>query len=518
MSAKTSLLRSFNADFDALASAQPQARAILEAKTGRNWSYEALHLVVVSLAASFHEKGVKSGSRVISLLPNSVEQFAAMLAAWRLGADFCPVSPLSTPKEILRFTKLCGGALALVPERLDAGLVRELSAACALKTTFPFVLDGDLTRFQTGAVSPASKTAGRLIVFTSGTAADPKAVVINGDRLWSSAKAWAAHHQFLNDEARFYNILPMSYLGGLFNLGLIPMACGGSFVLSDAFSAVTAVRFWAEVSAHGVNVLWFAPTMLRILSRLQKPGAPAPSAAKQVKAAFLGMAPTTLAEKERFEQWLGFPLMENFALSETTFLTSENLDGGPRTPGSAGAPLPWAELRFRKSEGVSEIMVRTPFLFEGYLDSSGKIELPQVDGFFPTGDFGEMDPSGALVVKGRGRDIIKKGGYLLVLRELEEVAQSHPRVQEAAAVGVPHELYGENALLFVRLAPDGGNPEDDLADIAKHMKTNLAKFKWPGEIACMPELPGQRGVKLQKRKILEAFESQKPGLACLTVR
>lgn len=90
----------------------------------------------------------------------------------------------------------------------------------------------------------------------------------------------------------------------------------------------------------------------------------------------------------------------------------------------------------------------------GYLGDNGELTTPDDDGFFPTGDLGYLDEHGQLVLTGRNKDVIKKGGYFIALREIELLAQTNTQVVEAAAVATPHSFYGESYRLLIRLKSD----------------------------------------------------------------
>lgn len=493
--------RSFAADFDTICARRDRERALLDAKTGRAWSYASVQSSVGGFMDRFAETGLHPGDRVFSILPNGVEQLVAFLAALRYGVDFCPMSPLSTRGEITRFISLSRAALGLVPEQITESVFEELASATVGRRLLRICTDGDLDRYHGYQLDPSPRAAGKLIISTSGTTSNPKAMVIDGDTLWSSATAWVDFHG-LSPDARFYNILPMSYLGGLFNLGLIPIAAGGSVVVSDAFGAHVALRFWKEVREHNVTVLWLAPSVLRALAELRR-GAPGrPAEAASIEFSFLGMAPITSAEKARFETEFGIPLLENFALSETTFLTSETARPRVRSPGSVGQVLPWVDMRFGEladSAEASEILVRTPFLFDGYLGRNGGVTPVEThDGYFRTGDLGKLDEHGNLVLHGRLKDVVKKGGYLIVLRDLEELCGTHPAVVEAAAIPVTHDFYGESAALYVQLTPEAGNPDVVLGELRDLITKELAKFRWPSEIIAVPQFPRTANQKVQK--------------------
>ena len=105
----------------------------------------------------------------------------------------------------------------------------------------------------------------QIFVLSGGTTAEPKVVVIDADRLWSAGCAFVDHHEFLDPDCRFYNIMPMSYLGGLFNLGLIPMAAQARTVIAEPFSGLAILRLWRDCERFDINVLWLVPTLARAL-------------------------------------------------------------------------------------------------------------------------------------------------------------------------------------------------------------------------------------------------------------
>ena len=347
--------------------------------------------------------------------------------------------------------------------------------------------------------------AGKILLGTSGTTGVPKAMVIDGDVLWSSGRAFVDFHSLSNSGARFWNYLPVSYLGGLFNLGLIPLATEGSIVMDETFSGKTYLTYWQNVERYGIDTLWLVPTIVRGLVSLGRVAKRrAVDVDRIVKRCFLGTAPIDLATKREFEIMFGRPLLENFALSETTFLTSEIASTiANRSEGSTGELLPYVSLSFRQvadaemENAAQEILVKTPFLLDGYLDESGAVSREtDVEGFFPTGDLGYLNASGALVVAGRIRDIIKKGGYFIALREIEILAESLRGVREAAAVPVCHDFYGESYVLCI--IPEGVADADFRTRVGRDLRGRLAQYRWPEEVRLVEELPKTASGKVCK--------------------
>jgi acyl-CoA synthetase (AMP-forming)/AMP-acid ligase II len=154
------------------------------------------------------------------------------------------------------------------------------------------------------------------------------------------------------------------------------------------------------------------------------------------------------------------------------------------------------------TDEVGEIWVRSPYLFLGYLKPDGSLDPARGrDGFFATGDLGSLAADGTtLHLGGRMRDIVKKGGYLISLDEIESIAQRHPTVAEAAAVGISHEFYGEDVALYVRFHGEG--QEDPVGVLRIWLTENLARFKWPSRITVVDQFPRTSSGKVQKYKLV----------------
>ena len=139
-------------------------------------------------------------------------------------------------------------------------------------------------------------------------------------------------------------------------------------------------------------------------------------------------------------------------------MTSEITTRQPFDNRGVGVALPYVDVRIvpdgdANEPEVGEIFVRSPFLFSGYLQNDGTINLDlDQEGYWPTGDIGRFAEDGqTLLLKGRRRDIIKKGGYMISLNEVEYVTRKYKDVEDAAAIAVPHTFYGEDIALFVTL-------------------------------------------------------------------
>lgn len=488
-----------------LADRYPSSEAVIDGRTGRAISFRELDALVARAQAL-----LEPASCVVSLLPNSVENLVLFLAALRGGHTFAPLSVHTTAEELARWSGLVHATTVVAPPRLSEPLAAAVDAS-NLERLSPS-LDGSFDWLPSAGAAPATAPA-TVMLRTSGSTGEPKAMVIDGDRLWAAARVFVNFHSFVDGGSRFLNNLPMSYLGGLFNLTLIPLAGGASTVVTDAFSGLSFLTFWQDVERFGISVLWLVPTivsgLLDVAERTSRQ-ALVRAEAKPI-AGFLGTAPITTDKKAQFEATFGIPLLENYALSETTFLTSETLQGrSGRQKGSVGEVLPWVQLRISDDQAsFGEIEVKTPFLFVGYLGADGEVELPVTeDGFFRTGDVGHLTPRGSLVLDGRTRDIIKKGGYLVSLREPELTAERHPRVARAAAVSIPHDFYGEDYVILV--VGDGSVGPVQLQDEVQALLTaSLPRHLWPMKVEVVDELPTTETGKIRRSVLADQWQRRR---------
>ena len=280
-------------------------------------------------------------------------------------------------------------------------------------------------------------------------------------------------------------------------------------MVDDPFSGKTFLQFWQFVGRFDIDTLWLVPTIMKGLITLASRIKPeiAQGFKDKIKICFLGTAPVDLATKQKFQEMFGIIPLENFALSETTFITSEMISGLANiTENSVGEILPYVDIKFtpvrdEEHSSITEIYIKSPFLFDGYLQEDGKIQS-QVDaeGYFPTGDLGYLDDNNTLFITGRSRDVIKKGGYFVPLREIEILAQKHNEIAEAIAVKTEHQFYGESYILFIK----ANSNKKNINNLSSWINENLAQYKWPEKVIFVDDFPRTASGKVKKHMLIKA--------------
>ena len=448
------------------------SRTALYDTDGTKLSYSELLRHVNHTIYSLHDSGI---TRILVISNNSIDSAILFLASLCSGIEYCPIAYDSTKQEILE-------AISKIKPN---GVFSDLNFRDDLDKDFSPIKTFQISLDISSLVDEIDSKneiicSGRLIISTSGSEGSPKKLVINGDVLWNSAAAFKTFYG-LDKNLNFWNYLPMSYLGGLYNLLLIPLATGGSILIDKGFNGLTLLNFWKTVQNEKITVLWLVPTILRALIRLNK-NSESKRKSDLIQWVFIGTAPLSESERNVWEEMFGLPLLENYGLTETTFIFCQP-HPDTRTPKELKLNewvFPGVEIRF-SGPSKNQIEVRTPYLFEGYLSDSNGINPISRDDFFKTGDLGRSTDNG-FIIEGRLKDVIKKGGLLINLAEMD-LRFRQIISNECICSSMEDQFYGENYELLV-LEPF---EEFELNQLMEFIKVNLRKSIWPKQIRFLPK-------------------------------
>ena len=338
-----------------------------------------------------------------------------------------------------------------------------------------------------------------VIIYTSGTTGKPKGVLLTHGNLLINAKE-IAEWLGLNESDRSLMIMPLFHVNALMTTAMAALWAGGSVVLAPRFSAS---RHWQMISEYGVTYFGSVATMLSMLNQTYPEGLPDKAAISQLRFALCGSAPVPVEVMKRFEQLFGCPVIEGYGLSESTCRATFNPLNNRRA-GSVGLPIGNEVKIFDDADKelpagqVGEIVLRGANIMKGYYRSEQATQNAFRSGWFHTGDLGYQDEDGFIYIVDRKSDMVIRAGENIYPREIDEVLYQHPAVRDAATIGVPHPLYGEEIRSYVVLN-DGATATSE--DIIAFCRERLADFKCPASIEFLKDIPKGPTGKLLKREL-----------------
>jgi long-chain acyl-CoA synthetase len=490
---------------------------LVDAITNREIAYGEFHRQACALAAELRRRGVRQGDRVGIMIPNCCELAVLYFACIYLGAVIVPINPALSKGDVQFILESCKPALIVASANtadpimsFHANVLRLVMAPEAIKDlNGPGQIRIDALPEVNDFIPLETANAEDLVVimYTSGTSAKPKGLAHKLGRMLRNAAAFASA-QRIDQDSRFYLTLSMAYMGGFYNLLVLPFLCGASVVVDHVFDARSSLHFWDKAKNNQVNTLWLAPTVLSILLRMDRGRTGEEFCRSSVRHAFVGFAPLPLKVKDEFEARYGVRLIENYGLSETLFVTARSRsDFG--AGGYVGEALPGVELRVVSDQedhvavGTDgEVEILTPDLMAGYLDADGALLEMNAAVWFPTGDVGHLDDRASLFITGRKKDLIIRGGVNISPAAIEEALMHVPGIADVAVVSIPHELYGEDVVAVLKL--DAGLELESMLDsVVAHAKRNLAQHQQPARYIAIDELPRTANGKVQKSRIRE---------------
>jgi len=407
-----------------------------------------------------------------------------LLSGAELGR-IAATAELDTVLTIRHFAELAGELPARPVFLEDLALKRRLFWALLQPTPAPPAVQPDDTA---------------VLLFTSGTSSDPKGVELTQRNLVSNCLDCIATANMLPDH-RFLNCLPPFHVFGLLANVIAPVALGASVYCVPRFAPLAVAQALKE---HSISIFMAIPSMYRALLHLKSEH---DDCMKSVYLAVSGGEPLPDAVFEGVRDRFGIELLQGYGLTETSPVCTLEIPTA-RKRGSIGRPVRNVQVRVVDADGrdvpagtEGEIWVKGPNVMKGYFrrpeDTRAAITP---EGWFRTGDCGQLDADGFVTITGRLKELIIIGGENVHPREIEEVLETHPAVAEAAVIGVPDSSRGEVAIAFVVPKPDAAVSELELRSLARE---HLAGYKVPRQIRISNNLPRSPVGKVLKRKLRE---------------
>lgn len=502
------LIHRFNVG-DALrrsAARAPQQRAIHF--QGRELTYAELDALANQMAHKLLESGVSNGDSVAIYATNSPEYVAAFFGCARIGAVLVPINLMFTPDDVsyvLQKTRV----KALLVEPIFADKVNSKPAIC-------FLLDEKFSEaLSTCSAAPVERLveseASHLIIFTSGTTARPKGVVLTHLNFYSYLLASYADYG-RDSSIKYLLALPMFHVAGL----VMTFGCFASGCESVIIPLPKPDQIIQAITVHRVNSLSLPATVWIGLIRMPLIEAMDLSSLKRLFV--FQYLPTPIFQRWRRlapnAEWINcWGQTETTALGSTT--PAAELGRMLASPDPIGVRHMPLELRLVDEEmndvapgQPGEIVLRGPCISPGYFEDAAANETLFRGGWHHTGDVAHVDEHGWLYFLDRKKDMIKTGGENVSSQEVEEALAQCPGVAEVAVIGLQDPYWIEKVVACVVPMPGAKVIEEELL---AHARTRLASFKVPKEIHVMAEFPKNPTGKVLKRVLRQQFNGDSAG-------
>ena len=513
----------------------PQSTAIIF--FDKKMTYRELDGAVTRFAVALQRMGVKKGDRVLLYLPNTPHFVIAFYGTLRAGGIVVPTNPQYVPRE-LAYQAGDSGAETLVALTMSWRTIREARAQTPVKRVilgnikeyFPPLLkflftlakekkdghrpdvrgEAGIYDFQallqnTGTLTPVQVAQNDIAVlgYTGGTTGVSKGAMLSHRNLVAQALitlAWFPTKEPGKDV--FMGALPLFHIFGMTCVMNTGVHLGAAMVLVPNPRDLPSVLQAAH--KHRPTIFAGVPTMYAAINNR-------PDLKKydltSIKSCTSGAAPLPLEVQTTFERITGGKLVEGFGLTETCSPTHVNPLSGTRKIGTIGVPLPNTLSKIVDAQTgkdlpvgeIGEIAIQSPQVMLGYWSKPEETARAMREGnWFLTGDLGTMDADGFFTVVDRKKDMFIVGGFNVYPREIEEVLYQHPKVLEAAAVGIPDIQRGENIKAYVVLKPGQTATAEE---IIAYCRENLTRYKVPREVEFRDALPKTMVGKILRRAL-----------------
>jgi long-chain acyl-CoA synthetase len=503
-------------------------------------SYRELEDSVRRFATALSTLGVTRGSRVAIHLPNLPQTVIAYYATLALEAEAVMTNPLYVEREIIHQWNDANVEVAVTGDWLFDQRIRGIrdqlgvrhyvvtGIADYLRPPLRWLariklsregmaakIDRDATIHDFGDLLDShepKKDFGELdldsvalLQYTGGTTGLSKAAMLTHRNLSYNTQQTAAWFPFLvqGDEV-LLACLPYFHIFGMTVSMNWPILLGATIVLMPNPRDIP--KMIKLIARHGVTIY---PALPALFTAILNHPASRKADLTSVKGCFSGSAPLPVRIMKDFEALTGGRIVEGFGLTETSPVTHCNPVMGKRKPGSIGIPLPDTDAKIVDvDEGVrelptgedGELILAGPQIMRGYWNRPEETAATLRDGWLFTGDLARIDEDGYFWISGRKKEMILASGYNIYPDEIDRVLMSHPKILEAATIGIPDARRGETVKSFVVLKPEQKATEEEILAFCRE---ELAVYKVPKVIEFRAELPKSAVQKILRRELKE---------------
>ena len=464
-------------------------------------SYADLDDRSARLATLLRERGLAAGDRIGIMLPNVPEFPISYYGVLRAGGVVVPMNVLLKRREIAFYLE-DSGATALLAWNGFAEEAREgaAEAGAELIEIEPARFAATLERLDPApGLAETAEQDTAVILYTSGTTGKPKGAELTHHNLSRNAQISGETMTGVREGDVVLGALPLFHsfgqtvsMNGSIRMG----ACLTMLPRFDPGEALETIQRDRVTHFQGVPTMYGALLHHPDRERFDT---------STLRSCITGGASMPVEVLRGFEEAFGCVVLEGYGLSETSPVSCSNHPDRERKPGSIGTPIEGVEMRVVDEDDnpvpqgeVGEIVIRGHNIMKAYWQRPDATAEAMRGGWFHSGDMARVDQDGYFYIVDRKKDLIIRGGYNVYPREVEEVLYEHPKVREAAVVGVPHDEWGEEVGAAIVLH-DG----EELApeELSTYVKERIAAYKYPRVVWFIDELPKGPTGKILKREI-----------------
>lgn len=506
-------------------------------------SFGDLAKKIIAFAGALQNQfGVKKGTRVALMLPNTPFYPIAYYGVLRAGGTVVNCNPLYTVPELSHITQNAGADVLVTldlqqifekAEKLvQAGHVKSLvvchfpdALPLPKKILYSIAKRKDLARPKRSPIADRitffhdmiarNETPGAVVIdarndvavqqYTGGTTGVPKGALLTHANIsanMSQINKWGLGVFY--PPSKVVAVLPFFHIFAMTVCMNVPLCNGTQVIMLPRFELKALLDLFTRTRA---NVLPTVPTLLNAIARASSAK---PEQLASLEVAISGGAALPDEVRAAFSKKSKALLAEGYGLTEASPVVCCAALRVPSKPMSIGMPLPGTDIRFididtNEPVGIGqdgELQVKGAQVMAGYFDNPEETEKAFMDGWLRTGDVGHIDEDGYVFLVDRIKDLIICSGFNVYPRTIEEALMTHEAVEETNVIGVPDQYRGEAPVAFVKLKAGQTVSEHDL----KHYLTErLNKIEMPKEIIFKDALPKTLIGKLSKKELREEY-------------
>ena len=483
------------------AEARPETLIAVD-EHGNELTFLGAHDAALRMAKGLHGLGLGRDDVVSWQLPNWLDAIVLTLALSRLQVTQNPIVAILGEREVGFIARQARSKLLIVPRRHGKFDYVTMATEIAARTegVTPLAVspgdfpsgDGELPVF----VDEAAETV-RWLFYTSGTTADPKGARHTDRTLIAGARGFV-EALGLTDRDRVSGLLPLTHIGGIIHV-IASLLTGAPMIVAASFDPERTIEYLREQRATTIPG---AMPFVHAYFAYQEAHPEVVPLFPDARVMTHGGSPKPPALHYEAKRRIGtVGIVSGYGMTECPMaIWNRPQDADEDLACTEGTPVTGVEMRIVDDE----VRVRGPQMMLGYVDSSLDQHVFDAEGFFCSGDLGEVDQRGRLTITGRLKDIIIRNMENISATELENLIHPHPKVREVAVIGLPHETTGEIACAVV--TPVDPSDPPTLAELCEHLLAEgLSSRKLPEQLELVDKLPRNAMDKLLKNELRTRF-------------